>query len=36
VDRFREAIRSRYQERFHIDPPIFRCVPSEGAGEQPT
>jgi galactokinase len=33
VDRFGDEIRLRYQERFHLDPAIFRCVPSEGAGE---
>jgi galactokinase len=33
VDRFREQIRARYMERFRIDPAIFRCVPSAGAGE---
>jgi galactokinase len=33
VDRFRDQIRARYMERFRIDPAIFRCVPSEGAGE---
>jgi galactokinase len=33
ADRFRDQIRARYMERFRIDPAIFRCVPSEGAGE---
>jgi galactokinase len=33
VDRFGDQIRARYRERFRIDPAIFRCVPSEGAGE---
>jgi len=33
VDRFRDQIRARYMERFRIDPAIFRCVPSQGAGE---
>jgi len=30
---FVRAIRSRYKERFGIDPSIFRCVPAAGAGE---
>jgi galactokinase len=29
---FQSEIRSAYQERFHIDPAIYRCVPSRGAG----
>lgn len=33
VEHFRSSIRSLYQERFQIDPPIFRCVPAAGAGE---
>lgn len=33
LDRFAREIRSRYQERFQIDPAIFRCVPAEGASE---
>jgi galactokinase len=32
-ERFVSAIRSRYRERFGIDPSIFRCVPAAGAGE---
>jgi galactokinase len=33
VDRFLEAVRKRYVERYAIDPAIIRCVPGEGAGE---
>ena len=33
LDRFVRDIRAQYQERFQIDPAIFRCVPAEGAGE---
>jgi galactokinase len=33
VDRFIEAVRKRYVERYAIDPAIIRCVPGEGAGE---
>lgn len=33
VERFCGDVRARYNERFRIDPAIFRCVPSEGAGE---
>jgi len=33
VERFSESIRTRYRERFSLDPAIFRCVPSEGASE---
>ncbi len=32
VDRFRQEIATRYQERFGIDPAIIFCVPSAGAG----
>jgi galactokinase len=35
VEHFQKLIRMRYQERFRIDPAIFRCHPSEGAGEVP-
>ena len=35
VEHFQNLIRMRYQERFRIDPAIFRCHPSEGAGEVP-
>jgi galactokinase len=33
AERFQREIRAAYQERFHIDPAIYRCVPSQGAGE---
>jgi len=33
VDRFRSAIRADYHEKFRIEPAIFRCIPSAGAGE---
>jgi galactokinase len=33
VESFEKEIRSIYQERFNIDPAIYRCVPSQGAGE---
>jgi galactokinase len=33
VEHFGEMITARYEERFRIRPEIFRCVPSEGAGE---
>jgi galactokinase len=33
AERFRCDIRSAYQDRFHIEPAIYRCVPSQGAGE---
>jgi galactokinase len=33
VERFERGIKSVYKERFNIDPPIYRCVPSQGAGE---
>ena len=33
VERFEQAVRDLYIERFHKDPAIFRCVPAEGAGE---
>ena len=36
IENFRTAIRARYQERFRIDPPIFRCVPAAGACEVTT
>ena len=32
VERFRKQIVPGYQERFGITPPVFRCVPSKGAG----
>jgi galactokinase len=32
VEKFERIIRSAYQDRFHIDPVIFRCVPGPGAG----
>ncbi len=34
VEHFRSEIEHRYRERFGITPPIFRCVPSAGAGEE--
>jgi galactokinase len=33
VERFEDSIRTRYRERFRLDPAIFRCNPAEGAGE---
>jgi galactokinase len=33
AERFQREIRSAYKERFNIDPAIFRCRPSQGAGE---
>lgn len=33
VDRFKHEVGIRYRERYAITPPIFRCVPSEGASE---
>lgn len=33
VERFEREIKAAYQERFKIDPAIYRCVPSQGAGE---
>ena len=30
--KFQEDIRSAYRERFAIEPAIYRCVPSQGAG----
>ena len=33
AERFQREIKAAYQERFHIDPAIYRCVPSQGAGE---
>ena len=30
---FVRSIRTRYKERFGIDPSIFRCIPAAGAGE---
>jgi galactokinase len=32
ADRFGREIKTAYQERFGIDPAIYRCVPSKGAG----
>jgi galactokinase len=34
VDRFRDEIRTRYLERFQLDPAIIRCVPGGGASEK--
>jgi galactokinase len=33
VENFKSAIRRLYQERFGIDPAMFRCVPGAGASE---
>jgi galactokinase len=33
VSAFEREIRAAYQERYRIDPPVFRCLPSAGAGE---
>jgi galactokinase len=33
ADRFQREIKSAYQERFSIDPAIYHCRPSQGAGE---
>jgi galactokinase len=33
TERFRSEIRSAYKERFNIDPKIYYCRPSQGAGE---
>jgi galactokinase len=33
VEGFERSIRNLYQERFRIDPAIFRCVPADGAKE---
>jgi galactokinase len=33
VDAFEAAITSSYQAKYNITPQVFRCVPSEGAGE---
>jgi galactokinase len=32
---FERAIKQAYQARWGVDPPVFRCVPSEGAGQLP-
>jgi galactokinase len=32
-ERFQRDIKSAYKERFHIDPAIYHCRPSHGAGE---
>ena len=31
--RFIEEVTARYNERFGINPAVFRCIPSEGAAE---
>jgi galactokinase len=33
VERFVQAVKSRYTERYAIDPAIIRCVPGDGADE---
>jgi galactokinase len=33
AERFQSEIRSRYKERFNIEPTIYHCLPSQGAGE---
>jgi galactokinase len=33
AEQFHREIRAAYQERFGIDPAIYKCVPSQGAGE---
>jgi galactokinase len=33
AERFQREVKAAYKERFNIDPAIYRCVPSEGAGE---
>jgi galactokinase len=33
AEHFQREIKREYQERFNIDPAVFRCVPSQGAGE---
>jgi galactokinase len=33
VDRFREEIARAYRERFNVEPRIYDCRPSAGAGE---
>jgi galactokinase len=33
ADRFQREIKAAYKERFDIDPAIYHCVPSQGAGE---
>ena len=33
VEDFQQEICAEYKERFKIDPAIYRCVPSQGAGE---
>jgi galactokinase len=33
AERFQREIRSRYKERFNIDPAIYPCRPSQGAGK---
>ncbi len=33
AERFQREMKSAYQERFHIDPAIYHCRPSQGAGE---
>jgi galactokinase len=32
LPRFTEQIEKAYQERFHVTPQIYRCIPSAGAG----
>ncbi len=34
VGRFQDQIVRRYHERFGITPPVFRCIPSNGAGPE--
>jgi galactokinase len=33
VERFQEEIVCAYRARFGVEPPVYRCVPSAGAGE---
>jgi len=33
AERFERETRTAYQEKFGIDPAIYRCIPSKGAGE---
>ena len=33
VAAFEEAIKAAYQETWGLNPPVFRCVPSDGAGK---
>jgi galactokinase len=33
--RFEDAIKRAYKARWNVDAPVFRCLPSDGAGEVP-